>query len=90
MYKINSNILVESTSDNDIVMYNQENKNTIVLNHTAKMLYQSFLDNDYTTGLDSYLKNAVELFNVEKSELEEDAKSTLKYLLQENILIEEN
>jgi len=89
MYKNNPNILVEDTSDNEMIMFNQESKSTIVLNYTAKLLYESFIDSDYTTGVNRYFNKVSEIFNINAAELENDAIDTFKYLLQNDILVEE-
>ena len=88
MYKTNPSILKESTSEDEVIMYDQENKNTIILNFTAKMLYENLIDNDYDMGISQYLSKAEEVFNVNREELENDAKSTFQYLLNNNILVE--
>jgi len=89
MYKSNPNILIEDTSDAEVIMHNRDNKNTIVLNYTAKILYESFVNNEYAEGIKQYLNKAGEIFNISISELEEDAKTTLEKLVRNNVLIEE-
>ena len=87
MYKTNPNMIIEDTTADEIIMYDTENKNTIILNFTAKMLYENFVNSDYTSGLNQYLNTASNIFNKDTSELVKDANDTYEYLLKNNILV---
>ena len=89
MYKINEDIVFESSNDNEVLMYNTANKDSIILNHSAKLLIDCCVGVDVTQGFAWFLAKVKETYigAIDMEQVEADAKETFDILIENKILV---
>jgi len=70
-------------------MYNLVSKDSIILNHTAKMLIDCCVGVDAVQGLEQYLAMTKEKYvgEIDMAQVEADAKETFDILIANKIIV---